>query len=54
MIREAIHRNYCAYSALELDPLLASLRGSIEFQRLREAATKCQQEFLIARTRRNP
>ena len=54
MIAEAIRRNYCAYSALELDPLLASLRDSTEFRRLREAATKCQQDFLVARTRRNP
>ena len=54
MIGSAIQRNYCAYSALELDPLLASLRGTPEFSRLREAATKCQQDFLVARTRRNP
>jgi hypothetical protein len=54
MIAEAIHRNYCSYSALELDPLLASLRDSTEFQRLRNAATKCQQDFLVARTRRTP
>ena len=54
MIGEAIKHNYCAYSALELDPLLASLRDTSEFVRLREAATKCQQDFLVARTRRNP
>jgi len=54
MIGEAIHHNYCAYSALELDPLLASLRDTPEFRRLRDAATKCQQDFLVARTRKNP
>jgi serine/threonine protein kinase/tetratricopeptide (TPR) repeat protein len=54
MIASAIQRNYCAYSALELDPLLASLRGTPEFRHLREAATKCQQDFLVARTRRTP
>ena len=53
MIGEAIHHNYCAYSALELDPLLASLRDTPEFRRLRDAATKCQQDFLVARTRKN-
>jgi eukaryotic-like serine/threonine-protein kinase len=53
-IAEAIHRNYCAYSALELDPLLASLRDTPNFRRLREAATNCQQDFLLARTRKNP
>ncbi len=54
MIAAAIQHNYCAYSALELDPLLASLRDTPEFRRLREAATKCQQDFLVARTRKNP
>jgi len=54
MIAAAIQRNYCAYSALELDPLLASLRDTPEFRRLRDAATKCQQDFLVARTRKNP
>jgi len=54
MIATAIQHNYCAYSALELDPLLASLRGTAEFRRLQEAATKCQQDFLVARTRKNP
>jgi eukaryotic-like serine/threonine-protein kinase len=54
MIATAIQHNYCSYSALELDPLLASLRGTAEFHRLHDAATKCQQEFLIARTRKNP
>ena len=54
LIGEAIRHNYCSYSALELDPLLASLRDTPEFRRLREAATKCQQDFLVARTRRSP
>ncbi len=54
MIATAIQRNYCAYSALELDPLLASLRDTAEFRRLRDAGTKCQQDFLVARTRKNP
>ena len=54
LITSAILHNYCAYSALELDPLLASLRGTPEFRRLRDAGTKCQQDFLVARMRRNP
>jgi len=54
LIGEAIRHNYCSYSALELDPLLASLRDTPEFRRLREAATKCQQDFLVARTRKSP
>ena len=54
MIASAIQKNYCSYSALELDPLLASLRGTAEFHRLHEAAAKCQQDFLVARTKKNP
>jgi hypothetical protein len=53
LIGEAIQRNYCSNSALEFDPLLASLRGTAEFERLRAAATKCQRDFVEARTRKN-
>ena len=51
LIASAIQRNYCAYSALQLDPLLASLRDSAEFDRLRVAATQCQRNFVEARAR---
>jgi serine/threonine protein kinase len=46
LLKSAIEHNYCAYSALRSDPLLANLRGSPEFDRLLSAAQQCQQRFL--------
>ena len=42
MIGRAINQNYCAYSALLGDPLLAKLRGRPEFNKLLTAADNCQ------------
>ncbi len=49
LLKSAIEQNYCAYSALQLDPLLASLRQSPAFQPILAAAHQCQQRFLVAR-----
>ncbi|HEV8523126.1 MAG TPA: protein kinase [Terriglobales bacterium] len=49
LLQRAIAKNYCSYSALELDPLLASLRELREFESLRNAARECQRRFLIGR-----
>jgi eukaryotic-like serine/threonine-protein kinase len=46
MIRVAIEQNYCAYSALENDPLLEKLRATPEFAELLKAARFCQQPLL--------
>jgi tetratricopeptide (TPR) repeat protein len=46
MIRIAIEQNYCAYSALENDPLLDKLRGTPEFSDLLKAARFCQEPVL--------
>ena len=48
MIRMAIEQNYCAYSALENDPLLTKLRTTREFADLLRAARFCQQPLLAA------
>jgi hypothetical protein len=42
MLGRAIQHNYCAYSALRSDPLLAKLREVPEFARLLSAAKQCQ------------
>jgi hypothetical protein len=47
----AIEHNYCAYTALQTDPLLAKLRGSTEFNKLLTAAKECQNRFLAQRGR---
>src|SRR5215472_5625041 len=46
LIRMAIEQNYCAYSALENDPLLDKLRSTPEFADLLKAARFCQEPLL--------
>jgi len=49
LLRSAIGQNYCAYTALQTDPLLAKLRGTPEFRGLLSAAKECQNRFLAQR-----
>ena len=46
VLNGAIHRNYCATSLLETDPLLASLRIRKDFPQLQAIAAACQGNFL--------
>jgi len=49
LLRSAIEQNYCAYTALQSDPLLVKLRGTPEFSGLLSAAKDCQNRFLAHR-----
>ena len=49
LLKSAIEGKYCAYEALEKDPLLASLRSSPEFPQLLSEAKQCQDKFLAER-----
>ncbi len=49
MLKSAIQQNYCAYTALQTDPLLVKLRGTPEFSQLLSAARDCQNKFLAQR-----
>jgi serine/threonine protein kinase/tetratricopeptide (TPR) repeat protein len=49
LLRNAVRHNYCAYTALQKDPLLARLRGTPEFRGLLSAAKSCQDRFLAER-----
>jgi TolB-like protein/predicted Ser/Thr protein kinase len=49
LLRNAIEHNYCAYTALQTDPLLVKLRGTPEFGQLLSAAKQCQNRFLAQR-----
>jgi serine/threonine protein kinase len=42
LLKAAIQQNYCAYEALQTDPLLAKLRGTSEFSQLQSVVKKCQ------------
>jgi len=48
LLKAAIQQNYCAYEALQTDPLLAKLRGTSEFSELQSEAKKCQHVFRAA------
>jgi hypothetical protein len=48
LLRSAIEQKYCAYTALQSDPLLVKLRGIPEFSELLSAAKECQNSFLGA------
>jgi hypothetical protein len=49
LLKSAIEGRYCSYQALQKDPLLASLRGTDEFNSLLSAAKQCQGKFLAER-----
>jgi serine/threonine protein kinase len=49
LLRSAVEHNYCAYAALQSDPLLVKLRGTPEFGELLSAAKECQNRFLAQR-----
>jgi serine/threonine protein kinase len=54
LLKTSIGHNYCAYSALQSDPLLAKLRGTPEFDQLLSAAKECQDRFLKERNEKAP
>jgi eukaryotic-like serine/threonine-protein kinase len=54
LLRSAIDSNYCAYEALNQDPLLAKVRGLPEFAQLRSAANECRERFLSERSQPRP
>jgi tetratricopeptide (TPR) repeat protein len=49
LLRSAIEGNYCAYTALQTDPLLVKFRGTPEFSELLSAAKECQNGVLAQR-----
>jgi tetratricopeptide (TPR) repeat protein len=50
LIKSAIAGHYCAYTALQTDPLIAKLRSAPEFNQLLSAAKECQNNFLAERS----
>ncbi|MGZ4732718.1 MAG: protein kinase domain-containing protein [Terriglobales bacterium] len=49
LLKSAIAGRYCAYTALQKDPLLATLRSTPEFTQLLSAAKECEDNFLAER-----
>ena len=48
LLQSAVERNYCAYSNLRSDPLLAKLRTDNAFDKLLTAASACQERVRTA------
>lgn len=46
MLQAAVDQNYCAYTNLQLDPLLRKIRQTNDFEKVLAAAKECQQENL--------
>jgi DNA-binding winged helix-turn-helix (wHTH) protein/tetratricopeptide (TPR) repeat protein len=44
-VERGVDRRYCAYPALDLDPIWAGLRADPEFQRIRAKAKACHDRF---------
>ncbi|HEV2722926.1 MAG TPA: protein kinase [Thermoanaerobaculia bacterium] len=49
ILRESIHRGYCAAEALDADPIWAPLRATPEFRAIRQEAQACEDRFLRER-----
>ena len=50
LIKSAIAGHYCAYTDLQTNPMLASLRGTSEFAELLSAAKQCRDDFVAQRS----
>ena len=47
-LAKAVDQKYCAYQALQADPLLSGVQADPEFRRILQAAEACQKNFLVA------
>ena len=54
LLKTVVEGHYCAYTAMQKDPLLASLRGTPEFAQLLRVAKQCQDNFLAERAKASP
>ncbi len=50
LLKSAIAGHYCAYNAMQTEPMLATLRSSPEFTQLLSAAKQCRDDFLSERS----
>jgi serine/threonine protein kinase/thioredoxin-like negative regulator of GroEL len=54
VLKSGIEGKYCAYTAMQTDPLLSKLRGTPQFNEILAAAKKCQADFLAQRSQAAP
>jgi len=51
LLKSSIAGNYCAYTALQNDPLLTNVRGTPEFGAILDAAKRCRSDFVAERSK---
>jgi len=49
LLKSAIDGKYCAYQALQKDPMLATIRSTSEYTHLLSTAQQCQENFQVER-----
>jgi serine/threonine protein kinase len=54
LMKSGVEGHYCGYTSLQVDPILAKLRGTPEFDELLSEARKCQSDFLAQRSQPAP
>ncbi len=54
LLKSSVKGKYCAFEALQRDPILAPLRSSPEFPQLLSAAKQCRDSFLAERNQAQP
>jgi len=45
-LRKAVEQKYCAYQALQSDPLLSGVQGDADFRKIVQSAQDCQKKFV--------
>jgi serine/threonine protein kinase/tetratricopeptide (TPR) repeat protein len=50
LLKSGVEGNYCGYTAMQNDPMLASVRGTPEFNGILAEAKKCRDNFLVHRS----
>jgi hypothetical protein len=50
LLKSGVEGNYCGYTAMQNDPMLASVRGTPEFNEILAEAKKCRDDFLAHRS----
>ena len=51
MLRRTVQAHYCAYPAMDTDPMFASIRSMPEYAEIRSIGMSCQNNFLAGRTK---
>ena len=51
MLKRTVQANYCAYPAMDTDPMFASIRSLPEYAEIRSTGMSCQNSFLAERAK---